>query len=106
MFMQIINVMQTRDPRDKYHNTTADGSFTVYHKINISSKKILEDGPVLCNSHLKNSLMQLAVPEIEKGDWEQQLPSRKKILRMTCEPRKPRNFSYSKYLRCTICTQR
>ena len=28
---------------------------------NISSKKILEDRPVLCNSH-----MQLAVPEIEK----------------------------------------
>ena len=45
---------------------------------------------------LKNSLMQLAVPEIEKGDcsWEQQLPSRIKI---SSEPRKLRNFSYSKF---------
>ena len=39
----------------------------------------------------------------EKGDWEQQLPSRIKISRMICEPRKPRNFSYSKYLRYTVC---
>ena len=38
----------------------------------------------------------------EKGEWEQQLPSRIKISRMICEPRKPRNFSYSKYLRYTV----
>ena len=42
----------------------------------------------------------------EKGDWEQQLPSRIKISRMICEPRKPRNFSYSKYLRYTALSNR
>ena len=36
----------------------------------------------------------------EKGDWEH---SRIKISRMICEPRKPRNFSYSKDLRYTVC---
>ena len=88
MFKLIIIVMQTRDPIEI--NIIILLLMGVLPCItNISSKKILEDGPVLCNSHLKNSLMQLAVPEIEKGDWEQQLPSRKKILRMTCEPRKP-----------------
>ena len=40
--------------------TCTHGSVIPYIE-NISSKKILEDGSVLCNSHLKNSLMQLAV---------------------------------------------
>ena len=66
-----------------------------YRISQILSKKILEDGPVLCNSHLKNSLMQLDVRS-ETGS------SRIKISRMICEPRKPRNFSYSKSLRYTV----
>ena len=45
-----------------------------------------------------NCTADAASCEIEKGDWEQQLP---KISRIICEPRKPHIFSYSKYLRYT-----